>query len=151
MSPGTDVLADLRCDLRDVPGVTFAAVETAESGSRISLVVTDTSTVAAAGPAAGRLVRRHLGTQPWELDIDVAGVPRGALAVVEALAALPDVLGVEVERGRRGEVQRIRVELAGRDQVDTVRRLVDEQVGNGFARTRLTVTALLASGDTLRP
>jgi hypothetical protein len=151
MSPRTDVLADLRCDLRDVPGVTFAAVETAEAGSRVSLMVTDTSVVDAAGPAARMLVRRHLGTQPWELDIAVAGVPRGPLAVVRALSELPDVLRVEVERGRRGEVLAIRVELAGGAHAGTVRRLVDEQVGSRFRRTRLTVTVLFAPGDTLRP
>lgn len=136
----TDRLADLRIDLRDLPGVTFAATAPdGRDGTRVQVAIDDPAGVPGVERAIEDLTRRHLDG-PVQLDLVVAGVRRSELAIGAELRALPGVRTVELRRGPRGELLRAVITTSSPAATARVIDLLDLRLGSGFRRRRTELT-----------
>lgn len=138
-------LADLRLDLRDIPGVTFVATSLADGRVEVAVTVDDPAVVDATRRAVTELARRHLA-EPVELTIDVVGVRRTRLLLETELREVPGVRSVELRRGPRGEVLAAAVTTDSAAASRRVRELVDDRAGRWFRERRVRIAEVADSG-----
>lgn len=141
----TDTLADLRLDLRDLPGVIFVAAVPEADRLRVQVVVDDPAVAATVEHRVRELSRRHLDAA-LDLDVSVAGMRRSELALAVELRAVAGVHSVDLVRGHRGELLRAVVATGSPGATAHVVDVLDRRLGPAVRRRRAHVEERAVGG-----
>lgn len=133
-------LDELDLTLRDLPGVVHVGAEWIGDGLRLTLVVVDPLRRDAIESEARALAAAYLDDDgPVHVEVQARGAPLARLAVQDVLASLHGVIDCQVERGARGEVERMNVVVDSAVAAEAVAEVVAAEVGPGFAQRRLAI------------